>query len=103
MSCFTGLEGDIETMASNHGGKDVMDSGSSEGNTSEATVEIKIKTLDSQTYTLRVDKRVNTILFLCFCSFKVAALFLFSYFVYVVIGTCSCTKGADCFCYWCII
>ncbi|XP_023761475.1 ubiquitin-like domain-containing protein CIP73 isoform X1 [Lactuca sativa] len=45
-------------MASNHGGKDVMDSGSSEGNTSEATVEIKIKTLDSQTYTLRVDKRV---------------------------------------------
>ncbi|CAI9267782.1 unnamed protein product [Lactuca saligna] len=45
-------------MASNHGGKDVMDSGSSEGNTSEATVEIKIKTLDSQTYTLRVDKCV---------------------------------------------
>ncbi|KVH99813.1 Ubiquitin, partial [Cynara cardunculus var. scolymus] len=45
-------------MASNHGGKDVMDSGSSEGNSSEPTVEIKIKTLDSQTYTLRVDKCV---------------------------------------------
>ncbi|KAJ9559379.1 hypothetical protein OSB04_013993 [Centaurea solstitialis] len=41
-------------MASNHGGKDVIDSGSSEGNSSEPTVEIKIKTLDSQTYTLRV-------------------------------------------------
>ncbi|KAI3737944.1 hypothetical protein L2E82_27961 [Cichorium intybus] len=47
-----------QLMASNHGGKDVMDCGSSEGTNSEATVEIKIKTLDSQTYTLRVDKRV---------------------------------------------
>ncbi|KAK9068360.1 hypothetical protein SSX86_012472 [Deinandra increscens subsp. villosa] len=45
-------------MASNPGGKDVMDLGSSEGNNSETTVEIKIKTLDSQTYTLRVDKCV---------------------------------------------
>ncbi|XP_024982582.1 large proline-rich protein bag6-A isoform X2 [Cynara cardunculus var. scolymus] len=53
-----GFGWDIETMASNHGGKDVMDSGSSEGNSSEPTVEIKIKTLDSQTYTLRVDKCV---------------------------------------------
>lgn len=26
---------------------------------SEATIEIKIKTLDSQTYTLRVDKQVS--------------------------------------------
>lgn len=28
---------------------------------SQSTVEIKIKTLDSQTYTLRVDKSVSTI------------------------------------------
>lgn len=28
---------------------------------SETTVEIKIKTLDSQTYTLRVDKQVGTL------------------------------------------
>ncbi|MFS7990792.1 putative Ubiquitin-like domain-containing protein [Helianthus anomalus] len=46
------------TMASNHGGKGIVDSGSSELNNSETTVEIKIKTLDSQTYTLRVDKCV---------------------------------------------
>ncbi|KAJ0691416.1 putative Ubiquitin-like domain-containing protein [Helianthus annuus] len=45
-------------MASNHGGKGIVDSGSSELNNSETTVEIKIKTLDSQTYTLRVDKCV---------------------------------------------
>ncbi|XP_076945485.1 ubiquitin-like domain-containing protein CIP73 isoform X1 [Bidens hawaiensis] len=45
-------------MASNHGGKGVMDAGSSDGNSSETTVEIKIKTLDSQTYTMRVDKCV---------------------------------------------
>jgi hypothetical protein len=32
---------------------------------SEPTIEIKIKTLDSQTYTLRVDKQVRT-LFLFF-------------------------------------
>lgn len=31
---------------------------------SEATIEIKIKTLDSQTYSLRVDKQViSTVLF----------------------------------------
>ncbi|KAI7747232.1 hypothetical protein M8C21_002024, partial [Ambrosia artemisiifolia] len=41
-------------MASNHGGKGVVDSGSTDGNSSETTVEIKIKTLDSQTYTMRV-------------------------------------------------
>ncbi|KAI3683974.1 hypothetical protein L1987_84491 [Smallanthus sonchifolius] len=35
-----------------------MDSGSTDGNNSETMVEIKIKTLDSQTYTLRVDKSV---------------------------------------------
>ncbi|XP_076900165.1 ubiquitin-like domain-containing protein CIP73 isoform X2 [Bidens hawaiensis] len=45
-------------MASKHGGKGVMDAGSSDGNSSETTVEIKIKTLDSQTYTMRVDKCV---------------------------------------------
>lgn len=37
---------------------EVMISGSDE--CAEATVEIKIKTLDSQTYTLRVDKCVRT-------------------------------------------
>lgn len=47
-------------MASNHDGKDVMDVESSEVDNSEAMVEIKIKTLDSQTYTLRVDKCVST-------------------------------------------
>lgn len=57
-------------MASNHGGKGVMDAGSSDGNSSETTVEIKIKTLDSQTYTMRVDKCVNTVfLSLTFCYF----------------------------------
>ncbi|XP_071719563.1 ubiquitin-like domain-containing protein CIP73 [Rutidosis leptorrhynchoides] len=45
-------------MASNNGGKDVMETGTSDVNSSTATVEIKIKTLDSQTYTLRVDKCV---------------------------------------------
>nr|GFD04981.1 hypothetical protein [Tanacetum cinerariifolium] len=44
-------------MANSQGGKDVIDCGSRDG-TSEATVEIKIKTLDSQTYTMRVDKYV---------------------------------------------
>ncbi|KAI3743617.1 hypothetical protein L1987_61327 [Smallanthus sonchifolius] len=57
-----GFKQAAETMAlaSNHGGKGVMDSGSSEGNNSETTVEIKIKTktLDFQTYPLRVDKCV---------------------------------------------
>lgn len=58
-------------MASNHGGKDVMETGMSDGNNSEATVEIKIKTLDSQTYTMRVDKCVNTLL-----SFLVSSICL---------------------------
>ncbi|KAF2303775.1 hypothetical protein GH714_023381 [Hevea brasiliensis] len=40
------------------GGDQVMASGNQRTNYSEATVEIKIKTLDSQTYTLRVDKSV---------------------------------------------
>lgn len=44
------------------GGDEVMISGSGEAQCSGATVEIKIKTLDSQTYTLRVDKCVS---FLC--------------------------------------
>ncbi|XP_057511164.1 ubiquitin-like domain-containing protein CIP73 isoform X2 [Actinidia eriantha] len=42
----------------NNGGDEVMISGTDESNHSEATVEIKIKTLDSQTHTLRVDKCV---------------------------------------------
>ncbi|KAI7755608.1 hypothetical protein M8C21_016681 [Ambrosia artemisiifolia] len=58
MFTFSSFKQASDTMASNHGGKGVMDSGSSEGNNSETTVEIKIKTLDSQTYTLRVDKCV---------------------------------------------
>ncbi|KAM7459540.1 hypothetical protein LguiA_036534 [Lonicera macranthoides] len=44
-------------MGSN-GCEDVMSFGSNDSKCSEATVEIKIKTLDSQTYTLRVDKCV---------------------------------------------
>ncbi|KAL8090032.1 hypothetical protein AgCh_039481 [Apium graveolens] len=40
------------------GGEASMTSGSSVAPSSEATVEIKIKTLDSQTYTMRVDKCV---------------------------------------------
>nr|DAD27302.1 TPA_asm: hypothetical protein HUJ06_028770 [Nelumbo nucifera] len=43
---------------------ELMISGSDEAECSEATVEIKIKTLDSQTYTLRVNKCVNTIFFI---------------------------------------
>lgn len=39
-----------------------MISGKDEATCSETTVEIKIKTLDSQTYTLRVDKCVSTLL-----------------------------------------
>ncbi|KAJ7966219.1 large proline-rich protein BAG6-like [Quillaja saponaria] len=39
-------------------GAEVMGSGCHEAKCSEATVEIKIKTLDSQTYTLQVDKCV---------------------------------------------
>lgn len=41
------------------GGEASMTSGGSAAPSSEATVEIKIKTLDSQTYTMRVDKCVN--------------------------------------------
>ncbi|KAL3497320.1 hypothetical protein ACH5RR_040052 [Cinchona calisaya] len=44
-------------MADN-GGDSMLISGKDEANCSETTVEIKIKTLDSQTYTLRVDKCV---------------------------------------------
>ena len=46
-------------MGSN-GGDEVMISGTDESRHSEAIVEIKIKTLDSQTYTLQVDKCVST-------------------------------------------
>lgn len=45
-------------MGSNSG-EDLKISGSEEAIHSEATVEIKIKTLDSQTYTMRVDKSVR--------------------------------------------
>lgn len=38
---------------------------------SEATIEIKIKTLDSQTYTLKVDKQVISQLPLCVNMFTV--------------------------------
>ncbi|KAF5938352.1 hypothetical protein HYC85_022611 [Camellia sinensis] len=47
---FSGL---LKEMGSK-GSDEVIISGSEEANCSEATVEIKIKTLDSQTYTLRV-------------------------------------------------
>lgn len=32
----------------------------------EATIEIKLKTLDSQTYTLRVDKQVISVVLSCY-------------------------------------
>ncbi|KAA8521612.1 hypothetical protein F0562_012285 [Nyssa sinensis] len=51
------LSGILKKMGSN-GGDEVLISGNDEAICSEATVEIKIKTLDSQTYTLRVDKCV---------------------------------------------
>lgn len=45
---------------------------------SESTVEIKIKTLDSQTYTLRVDKSVSaSFLFMKFIAGYYISLFLF--------------------------
>lgn len=44
-------------MGSN-GGEHINISGSDVAECSETTVEIKIKTLDSQTFTLRVDKCV---------------------------------------------
>lgn len=47
----------LRTMGSN-GPDEVMVSAVDEAEGSETTVEIKIKTLDSQTYTLRVNKRV---------------------------------------------
>lgn len=50
-------------MASN-GGEDRLISAKNETDCSETTVEIRIKTLDSQTYTLRVDKCVSTSVFL---------------------------------------
>lgn len=37
---------------------------------SEATIEIKIKTLDSQTYTLRVDKQVISVVLFCYIFTK---------------------------------
>ena len=38
---------------------------------SEATIEIKIKTLDSQTYTLRVDKQVKSLTLLLIIPTKI--------------------------------
>lgn len=56
------------------GGDQVMASGNQRTNYSEATVEIKIKTLDSQTYTLRVDKCVSIVCFFSvICSSYVLA------------------------------
>lgn len=52
-------------MASN-GGDDRVNSGKGEVDCAETTVEIKIKTLDSQTYTMRVDK--------CVCIFSFSIL-----------------------------
>ncbi|KAJ4958873.1 hypothetical protein NE237_025984 [Protea cynaroides] len=49
------LSGFLRSMGSN-GADEVMIAGGDEAECSEATVEIKIKTLDSQTYTLRVNK-----------------------------------------------
>lgn len=43
---------DLRRMGSN-GGEDIL--------MSEPTIEIKVKTLDSQTYTLKVDKEVSTL------------------------------------------
>ncbi|THF98838.1 hypothetical protein TEA_001770 [Camellia sinensis var. sinensis] len=56
-SLFQKFSGLLKEMGSK-GSDEVIISGSEEANCSEATVEIKIKTLDSQTYTLRVDKCV---------------------------------------------
>lgn len=61
-------------MGSN-GCDEVMISGSNE--CSEATVEIKIKTLDSQTYTLRVDKCVRTDVIPLFTQLKILLLHIF--------------------------
>ncbi|KAJ8558525.1 hypothetical protein K7X08_034054 [Anisodus acutangulus] len=56
-SCLSGVKRNLEKMVSN-GAEDVTICGSGEAECPETTVEIKIKTLDSQTYTLRVDKCV---------------------------------------------
>lgn len=42
--------------------------------TSEATIEIKIKTLDSQTYTLKVDKEVISLIALRTVPIKILVL-----------------------------
>ncbi|KAF8393100.1 hypothetical protein HHK36_021341 [Tetracentron sinense] len=52
---FQVLSGILRRMGSN-GADEVVISGGDEAECSETTVEIKIKTLDSQTYTLRVNK-----------------------------------------------
>lgn len=54
--------------------------GINEAEASETTIEIKIKTLDSQTYTLRVDKQVITIALL--------SLFLLKFWPCVTISVC---------------
>lgn len=60
---LSGIKWDFKKMGSN--GKDeVMISKIDKAECSDATVEIKIKTLDSQTYTLRVDKCVSEISFI---------------------------------------
>ncbi|WMV33020.1 hypothetical protein MTR67_026405 [Solanum verrucosum] len=56
-SQMSGVERNLEKMVSN-GAEDVQICGSGEAECPETTVEIKIKMLDSQTYTLRVDKCV---------------------------------------------
>lgn len=56
--CASGVKGNLEKMVSNCA-EDVKICGSGEVECPETTVEIKIKTLDSETYTLRVDKCVN--------------------------------------------
>lgn len=59
-------------MGSN-GANEISKGGNMEG--SEAPIEIKIKTLDSQTYTLQVNKRVTSFSFLFYfheyrCDFQ---------------------------------
>lgn len=52
------FQGAISEMG-NNGAEDMKICGFDDAISPETTVEIKIKTLDSQTYTLRVDKCVN--------------------------------------------
>lgn len=163
----------------NNGAECIKVSGNDEAECPETTVEIKIKTLDSQTYTLRVDKCVNTfflyplflfialhmkdvylllgsLLFQLWSTFfeiiiclyipasylkkienlhshlnqKWKCMFLFilnltkihslrfsawlindhmevsvllSQCVRFTAGSCSCTKGANCYSYWCLV